>query len=157
MTRKREDKIVSIRLDRCRDGWLLSGFNYQHAIGSLQSVTILFVRRANGHRFREVNARRKVYLWVVVVLQELLKDVLAQLHQLIDVLVERAMVVGRYQVFPLLHRRHKSLHAEVHRADEVLLAVYQLDEVSLPQTVGVLLCGNRLQDIKENWVSKARS
>lgn len=68
----------------------------------------------------------------MVVLQELLDDVLGELLKLLDVLVERSMIVGRYQVFPLPHLRHKALNAEIHGAYEVLLAIYQLYEISLP-------------------------
>lgn len=80
-----------------------------------------------------------MYLWIVVVLQQLLQNILGQLQKLIDVLEQRPMIVRRNQIFPLSQLRHEALDTEIHSTDKVLLSIYQLYEISLPQTVGILL------------------
>lgn len=49
------------------------------------------------------------------------------------------MVVGRYQVLSVLQLRHETLDSKVHGTDEMLLAIYELYQISLAQAVGVLL------------------
>lgn len=73
-----------------------------------------------------------MYLRVVVVLKELLKDIFRQLQKLIDVLKQRSMIVGRYQVLSLLQLRHEALNPEIHCTNKMLLAIDQLYEISPP-------------------------
>lgn len=75
----------------------------------------------------------------MIVLQQLLEDILGQLQKLVDVLEQGSMVVGRYEVLSLAKLHHESIHAEGDSANEVLLAIYELNEVSPTKTVGVLL------------------
>lgn len=79
-------------------------------------------------------------LRIVIVLQQLLQNVLGDLQQFINVLEQRPVIVGRYQVFALFGGRHKPFNSKVYCTNKMLFSIYQLDQVSSPQTVWRLLC-----------------
>ncbi len=97
--------------------------NYQDTVSSLQPITIFLISRTNGGCFGQINPRGKVYLWILVILQQLLQNILRNLQKLIDILKQRPMIISRYQILPLLQCHNESFNTKIQCTYEMLFSI----------------------------------